>query len=160
MVALTAFFVNFRHVFYVLSFPFRQVHGVAAKLYSTFTLTDSAWAVLLSQNAHTWSRRRILTVQACFHATRAGSVTLGALGGSFIPESVIGLDFALTAFFFVLCLDMCRKHRQLAMPLVALVCAVIGNVFFGQAMLVAAMLLFVTFLVARYAVDAWRKRRA
>lgn len=159
-IALTAFLVNFRHVFYALSFPMRRVHGIGAKIYSTFTLTDSAWALTVSPEAQTWSRRRILTIQACFQIAWAGSVTLGAVGGSFIPEGVVGLDFALTAFFLVLCIDMCRHRKNVPVPIVALGCAVVGNLFFGSGMLVAAMLLFVAFLLARYAILNAVARRA
>jgi predicted branched-subunit amino acid permease len=57
----------------------------------------------------------------CFQITWAGSVTIiGALTGSFIPESVVGLNFALTAFFLVLCIDKCRTRKNLPVPLVAL----------------------------------------
>ncbi len=159
-VALTAFLVNFRHVFYALSFPMRRVHGIGAKIYSTLTLTDSAWALTTSREAQTWSRRRILTVQACFQITWAASVTIGALGGSFIPEGVVGLDFALTAFFLVLCIDMCRNRKNVPVPLVALGCAVVGNLFFNDGMLVAAMILFVAFLLARYSALKVMNRRA
>lgn len=71
----------------------------------------------------------------------AGSVTIGALGGSFTPESVVGLDFALTAFFLVLCIDMCRNRKNVPVPLVALGCAVVGNLLFSDGMLVAAIIL-------------------
>lgn len=131
-----------------------------AKIYSTFTLTDSAWALTTSPEAQAWSRRRILTIQACFQIAWAGSVTIGALGGSFIPESVVGLDFALTAFFLALCIDMCRNRKNVPVPLVALGCAVFGSLFFSGGMLVAAMLLFVTFLLARYAALKVVTRRA
>ncbi|WP_258060658.1 AzlC family ABC transporter permease [Arthrobacter sp. 4R501] len=51
-IAATAFLVNFRHVFYPLSFPLHRVHGRGAKVYSTFTLTDEAWALTASPEAH------------------------------------------------------------------------------------------------------------
>lgn len=108
----------------------------------------------------TWPAHSPLTIQACFQIAWAGSVTIGALGGSFIPDSVVGLDFALTAFFMVLCIDMCRNRKNVPVPLVALGRAVVGNLFFGEGMLVAAMLLFVTFLLARYAVLTVVTRRA
>ena len=37
-IALTAFLVNSRHVFYTLSFPLHQVTGAAGKTYSTFAV--------------------------------------------------------------------------------------------------------------------------
>ncbi len=44
-VALTTFVVNSRHAFYALSFPLHRVRGVLAKSYSTYTLSDEAYAV-------------------------------------------------------------------------------------------------------------------
>ncbi len=44
-IAVTAFLVNLRHVFYALSFPLHRVEGKAGKTYSTFALTDEAYAL-------------------------------------------------------------------------------------------------------------------
>jgi hypothetical protein len=55
---------------------------------------------------------------------------------------------------------MCRNRKNVPIPLVALGCAVIGNLFFSDGMLVAAMILFVTFLLARYAALKLVNRRA
>lgn len=156
-IAATAFLVNFRHVFYALSFPLHRVHGRGAKVYSTFTLTDEAWALTASPEANTWSRRRILAVQACFQVAWVGGVTAGSLGGALIPGTVVGLDFALTAFFLVLGMDAYRIRKSVPIPLVALVCAVAGNLVFGEGMLVAAMTMFVGFLILRYTLRG-RKR--
>lgn len=43
--AVTAFMVNFRHIFYGLTFPRYVVRGVVPKVYSTYALTDEAYAV-------------------------------------------------------------------------------------------------------------------
>ena len=37
---MTTFLVNFRHIFYALSFPLQRVHGRAGKAYSMYALTD------------------------------------------------------------------------------------------------------------------------
>src|SRR5699024_6863848 len=44
-VAVTSLLVNFRHVFYALSFPLHRVHGRGWRAYSTFALTDEAYAL-------------------------------------------------------------------------------------------------------------------
>ncbi|PTH84039.1 hypothetical protein C9J60_35330 [Streptomyces sp. A244] len=41
-IAVTAFLVQARHVFYALSFPLHRVRGGLAKTYSAFALTDEA----------------------------------------------------------------------------------------------------------------------
>jgi 4-azaleucine resistance transporter AzlC len=152
-IAVAAFLVNFRHVFYALSFPLHRVHGAAGKAYSTFALTDEAYAVTARPEAATWSRARILWLQAFVHLFWVGSVTLGALGGSLIPSDVAGLDFAVTALFVVLGIDAFRARRDIPTPLVAVACAVVGNVVFGDRMLVAAMGMFTAFLLAEYVVS-------
>lgn len=159
-IAATAFLVNFRHVFYALSFPLHRVHGRGAKIYSTFTLTDEAWALTASPEAQTWTRRRILAIQACFQVAWLFGVTAGALGGTFIPEGIVGLDFALTAFFLILGIDAYRIRRSVPIPLVAFGCALIGHLVFGEGMPVAAMTTFVVFLLARYAIKRRRSHHA
>jgi 4-azaleucine resistance transporter AzlC len=150
-VAAAAFLVNFRHVFYAMSFPLHRVPGVAAKAYSTFALTDEAYALTARPEAQHWSRARILGLQAFVHAFWAGSVTLGALGGTLIPPEVKGLDFAVTALFLVLGIDAFRAGRDVPAIVVAIACALVGHAVFGEQMLVAAMAMFTLFLLARYA---------
>jgi 4-azaleucine resistance transporter AzlC len=150
-VAAAAFLVNFRHVFYAMSFPLHRVPGVAAKAYSTFALTDEAYALTARPEAQHWSRARILGLQAFVHAFWAGSVTLGALGGTLIPPEVKGLDFAVTALFLVLGIDAFRAGRDVPAIVVAIACALVGHAVFGAQMLVAAMAMFTLFLLARYA---------
>ena len=100
--------------------------------------------------AQTWSRARILWLQAFVHAFWVGSVTLGALGATLIPPSVKGLDFAVTALFLVLGIDAFRARRDVPGAVVAVAFAVAGHVVFGEQMLVAAMAMFTLFLLARY----------
>jgi 4-azaleucine resistance transporter AzlC len=154
-VAAAAFLVNFRHVFYALSFPLHRVPGVAPKAYSTFALTDEAYAVTARPDARAWSGERILWLQAFVHMFWVGSVTLGALGGTLLPP-VAGLDFAVTALFVVLGIDAFRARRDVPAAIVAVACALIGHVVFGEQMLVAAMGLFTLYLLARYVITSRR----
>ena len=151
-IASTAFLVNFRHAFYALSFPLHRVQGRAAKAYSTFALTDEAWALTSSSVAQGWSSRRILALQSSFHLGWTVSVTTGALAGSLIPESVVGLDFAMSAFFLVLTIEAFRVRRSIPLPIIALVCALVAHLMFGDGMLPAAMGSFVAVLVLVYLV--------
>src|SRR5215469_7681649 len=80
-IALTAFLVNSRHVFYALSFPLHRVQGKAGKVYSTFALTDEAYALTASDTARSWPDSRILWLQASTRAYWvAGATTCSALG--------------------------------------------------------------------------------
>lgn len=146
-IAGTAFLVNFRHAFYALSFPLHRVHGGVPKAYSTFALTDEAWALTASPLAQGWSRRRILALQSTFHASWVASVTIGALAGRLIPESIVGLDFAMSAFFLILTMEAYRVRRNVPLPIIALVCALASYLLFGDGMLPAAMGSFVLIVV-------------
>lgn len=159
-IAITAFMVNFRHVFYSLSFPLHRVRGRGAKAYSTYTLTDEAYALTTSPAAQTWSRRRIMTMQALIQAYWVGSCLVGVIGGSFIPDSVKGLDFAITALFLVLGMEAYRGRHDLLAAAVAVGCALVGHLAFGESMLVFALPVFAAFLVARFAVIRRRGDRA
>jgi 4-azaleucine resistance transporter AzlC len=159
-IAAAAFLVNFRHVFYALSFPLHRVHGIAGKAYSTFALTDEAYAVTTRPDATTWSRARILWLQAFVQMFWVGSVTLGAVGGTLVPPGVTGLEFAVTALFVVLGIDAFRVRRDVPTTLVAVVCAMAGHVVFGEQMLVAAMGMFAAFLLVKYAIVRRLRRRA
>ncbi|MEU3616473.1 AzlC family ABC transporter permease [Streptomyces sp. NPDC006872] len=159
-IAATAFLVNFRHVFYALSFPLHRVHGRGAKVYSTFTLTDEAWALTTGPQAQHWSRRRILTIQGALQVMWVSAVTVGALAGTLIPDGVVGLDFAVTAFFLVLTIDAFRVRRSVPPPVIALLCALGSYLLFGDGMLVAAMTAFVAMLLIRYALTRVKRRGA
>src|SRR5215475_1493272 len=107
-IALTAFLVNSRHVFYALSFPLRQVKSRAGKAYGTFALTDEAYALTAGDAPRSWPSRRILWLQASIHADWVTGATTGAALGAVIPAHVAGLNFAMTALFAVLAIDAFR----------------------------------------------------
>ncbi len=160
-VALTAFLVNIRHVFYALSFPLHRVRGRASKTYSTFALTDEAFALTTGEQARSWPGGRILWLQVFMHLYWAGSATAGALLGSLIPESVRGLDFALTALFTVLALDAIRDRRgDLPTPALALLSALAARLAFPDQLLPAAFGLFTAGLLARHFVAERRRAHA
>lgn len=156
-IASTAFLVNFRHAFYALSFPLHRVRGLGLRAYSTFALTDEAWALTSSSVAQQWSGRRILALQSTFHLAWVSSVTIGGLAGNLIPDSVVGLDFAMSSFFLVLALEAFLVRRSAPLPIVALVCSVVSYLLFGDGMLPAAMGSFITIIVVRFYV---RRHRA
>ncbi|WP_244189168.1 hypothetical protein [Streptomyces incarnatus] len=77
------------------------------------------------------------------HLYWAGGATAGALLGSLIPESVHGLDFALTALFTVLALDAVRDRRDdLPTTLLALLGALAARLLLPGSLLLAAFALF------------------
>ncbi|MGW1270850.1 AzlC family ABC transporter permease [Streptomyces sp. NPDC002491] len=160
-IALSALLVNVRHVFYTLSFPLHRVKGRLGKAYSTYAMCDEAYALITGGQARTWSSRRILWLQFFLHLYWAGSSAAGALLGFLIPDSVTGLDFALTALFTVLALDAVRDLRgDVPTPVLAVLSALAARLLFPGQMLLAAFTLFTTALVARHLTTSRKPRHA
>lgn len=157
-VASTTLIVNLRHVFYALSFPLDRVRGPLAKAYSTFALTDEAYAVTAAE-PRSWTSRRILLLQLIFQIAWVSGATVGALVGTALPvERLQGLDFALTALFVVLAIDAYRARPEPLPALVAAGCAVVAWALVPDQLLVWAFLGYTTFLVCRMLLS--RRREA
>lgn len=158
VVASTTLIVNLRHVFYALSFPLDRVNGVLAKVYSTYALTDEAYAVT-SVESRDWTSRRILLVQLIFQVAWVSGATIGALAGSALPiEKVQGLDFALTALFVVLAIDAYRVRPEPLLALGAAGCAVVAWLLVPEQMLVWAFVGYTALLIGRLGLE--RRRSA
>lgn len=150
-VALTTLIVNSRHVFYALSFPLHRVRGVPGKLYSSYVLSDEAYAVAVCPAAEGWTSRQILTMQAGLHLTWTVSAGVGGLLGAALPiERVQGLEFALTALFIVLAIDAYRQHPDRLTALIAVVCAVLAWLLAPGQLLVWAFAAFTALLLVRF----------
>ncbi|WP_275467517.1 AzlC family ABC transporter permease [Streptomyces noursei] len=160
-IALTAFLVNVRHVFYALSFPLDKVSGRLARAYSTFALNDESYALATGQQARSWSGARLLWLQVLMQAYWVGGATAGALLGSVVPDTVTGLDFALTALFTVLALDAVRERRgDLPTPLLALLSALIARLIVPGQLMLGAFALFTGALLVRHFVTRSRPSHA
>ncbi|MGH3354118.1 MAG: AzlC family ABC transporter permease [Nocardioides sp.] len=159
-IAVSTLLVNFRHVFYAISFPLHRVPGGWWKAYSTFALTDEAYAITATPESAGWSRTRIVSIQAFFHVAWVLCVAAGAGMGSLIPPQVVGLDFAVTALFVVLGIEAYKVRRSVPMPALALGCAIVAALISPANMLLIAMGMFGAALVCSYAVSVRMSRRA
>jgi 4-azaleucine resistance transporter AzlC len=149
-VAATTLIVNLRHVFYALSFPLDRVNGRLAKVYSTYALTDEAYAVT-SAEPRAWTSRRILLVQLIFQVAWVSGATIGALAGSALPiERVQGVDFALTALFVVLAIDAYRVRPVPFLAAGAAACAVLAWLAVPEQMLVWAFVGYTAIVIGRF----------
>lgn len=159
-VATTALLVNARHVFYTLSFPLHRVTGRAGRAYSTFALTDEAYALTTTAEARDWPGGRVLWLQGFMHLYWVLSATAGALLGSLVPGSVRGLDFALTALFAVLAVDTLRGRADPPTPALGLLAALAARLLFPTQLLPAAFVLFSAALLVRHAITRRRSAHA
>ncbi len=149
-IALTAFLVNFRHVFYAFTFPLHVVRNRFARAYSVYTLVDEAYAVTAA-NPRGWTSWRLVSMQAAFQFYWVGGGLTGVLLGSMLPARIEGLEFALCALFVTLTLDACRSRDGVPSLLLAALSFSIAVVVAPHAALFVGLLLFIATLVARYA---------
>lgn len=148
-VALTAFLVNFRHVFYAFTFPLHVVRNRFARAYSVYTLVDEAYAVTAA-NPRGWTSWRLVSMQAAFQCYWVGGGLTGVLLGSLLPARIEGLEFALCALFVTLTLDACRSRDGVPSLLLAALSFSIAVVVAPHAALFVGLLLFIATLVVRY----------
>ena len=110
-VAVTILFVNFRHVFYGLSFV-DAFSKMKEKPYMIFALTDETYSVLCGCRNEDMdaSHRDSWFMIALFNQLYwvAGSV-IGVALGNIIPADLTGIDFSMTALFVVILLEQILK---------------------------------------------------
>ena len=142
-IALTTLFVNFRHVFYGLSFPLRKIKSAPARLYAIHSLTDEAYALTAS---HLGDKRLtgpvVLSINLLCQLYWVGGVTVGAFVGKALPFDTDFLGFALPALFVTLAIDAYRQSNYPTLGLAALACGLIGASWCGKYMLITALSLF------------------
>ncbi|TRX60444.1 AzlC family ABC transporter permease [Corynebacterium hiratae] len=149
--ALTGFMVNFRHIFYGLTFPRDQISVRLGRAYSTYALTDESYAVLSTfpRNLQP-SGAFVFTVQLYCQVLWVGSGIVGAVAGQAIPPSVKGLEFALVALFIVLAIDSFQNNKDYSLPLSAAVLGILAGFLFPGQLLMVALSAYFVLLVVRY----------
>lgn len=155
--AITGFMVNFRHIFYGLTFPREAIPTRVGRAYSTYALTDESYAVASSHPPGALGGVRVLTIQVVCQALWVIPGILGALLGQVIPADIRGMEFALTALFIVLAWESFGNNRDLSLPLLAGSLAVVTALVMPEQMLMVALVLYFLILVVRF---RWLEARA
>ena len=150
-IALMAFLMNRRQVFYSLTFvdEFREMGK--KMLYMIHTMTDETYAVNLTLDSKGKEKEDtmflIALLSRCYWMI--GAVTGGILG-QVIPFDLKGIDFCMTALFIIIFIDQWEKADNhlpaLAGLAVALICLItIGerNFILPSLLIISGMLLVV-----------------
>lgn len=138
--AFTTLFVNFRHVFYGLSYPLRQIRSRLARLYSIHALTDEAYALLSSPRCQNFPGARVFWTGLLCQIYWVTGVTAGALVGSTLPWDLSWMGFTLTALFVVLAIDvLADAMRPGTLLLIALAAVAAGSFVSRESMMIVAM---------------------
>lgn len=155
--AVTGFLVNFRHIFYGLTYPRHRIHNPLARVYATYALTDEVYAITspfgadgVDRDGRPVSGARLSTITFFCQSAWVFSGVLGALFGSAVQIELEGLDFALTALFVVLAYEAFANNRDFSLPVVAVALGVLSALFFPGQMLLIALIAYFVFLLARF----------
>lgn len=146
--AVTGFMVNFRHIFYGLTFPRDLVRGGAGRAYSTYALTDESYAIASARRPR--SGVQVLTIQAFCQSMWVLPGIVGALVGEVIPAGIQGMEFALVALFVVLAWETFRNNRDLSLVLIAGGLAVLVGLMAPASLLMIALSAYFLLLLGRY----------
>lgn len=149
-IAVTVFAVNFRHVFYPLSFPISAVTPGIPRAYSTYAMIDEAYATYVLLPREKLSSARMVTGQLLMQAYWVGGGLFGVALATLLPEPIEGFEFALVALFIVMTLDAARTRREIPSVVLAGLSVALAMTAFPGAEVLAALLTFSALLVARY----------
>lgn len=142
----TTFVVNLRHVLMssALAVYLRAAHRGLLSLFA-YGVTDESFAVNLPRfNDNNWSLPKALVVNHAANIVWLISTVAGGIGGRFIPEEVLGIDYALMAMFICLLIYQIRKLIHLLTAVIAgltavgLALLIPGNTYIVIASIVAA----------------------
>ncbi|MGC2865441.1 AzlC family ABC transporter permease [Corynebacterium glutamicum] len=147
--AVAGFMVNFRHIFYGLTFPRYRIKSGAGRAYSTYALTDESYAIVSARPPGDISGTRVLTIQILCQALWVIPGIIGALVGQVLPDDLKGMDFALTALFVVLAWEAFKNNKDYSLPLFAVVLALVSGVVAPEQMLVIALTTYFVILLLR-----------
>jgi 4-azaleucine resistance transporter AzlC len=145
-IIVTTFVVNLRHVLMssAIAVYLKAAHRGLLALYA-YGVTDESFAVNLPRfNSRNWSLGRALVVNHAANLTWFASTVAGGIGGRFIPQGALGIDYALIAMFICLLIYQIRKWIHLLCAVIAgttaagLALAIPGNAYIVIASMIAA----------------------
>lgn len=153
-VALTTLAVNFRHIFYGLSFPLARLRSRPQKAYGIFALTDETYGITSTGAGSRLDGFGITVLQVISHCWWVGGAALGALIGQVVPSGITGFEFALTAMFVTLAVDAVRASRDFGLVAAALVAAalayLVDHFVLDESFLFVGLLLYLGWVTLGY----------
>lgn len=151
-IAITTLLVNFRHVFYGLTYPLEVFKHPLQKLYIVFAMIDEAFAVVMGLPRKEHDPKLLGWIHVGLHLSWVSGSLLGAVFGSQLLGGLKGLDFVLIAVFAVLSLDAWQLNKDKKTLALAVGCALVGMLAGHRQMMLVAMSLFAGVLVIRHQV--------
>ena len=146
---LLSILVNARHMFYGLGLLSKYKGLGAARIPLVYTLTDETFSLLstIEPPDNVDRKKFYLSVSLLTYGYWALSTLLGGVLGKALTLDLTGIDFALTALFVVLFLEQWKKRENRSAGLIGLACAAVALFFFGDDLVIPAMVLILAALL-------------
>lgn len=130
---LLAFIVNARHLFYGLAMLDKFKGMGKKKIYLIYGMCDETFTVNVAAKIPPdvdkgWFYFFVTLLNQIWWVC---GVSLGALGGRYVPFSIEGIDFVLTALFITIFLDQMREKAHLVPGIIGLLCSLFCLFIFG-----------------------------
>lgn len=146
---LLALLVNIRHIFYGIALLGKYRNIGAKKNFMIFSLADEAFSINVAAQPHPevdagWYYFFVNLL--CYSYWQLACFS-GHLLGAWLPDNIIGLDFVLTALFFVLFLNQWKKKENRKNLLIGVCATALSLLFVSRAQfLLVAMILIVVLI--------------
>lgn len=154
-IAATVFALNFRHVFYPLSFPIQVIKPGMRRAYSIYAMIDEAYATYVLMPPEKLTSTRMLTGQLLMQAYWVSGGLVGVSVASLLPAPIEGFEFALVSLFIVMALDAARSKREIPSVVLAGLSVTVAMLAFPGTELIMALAIYTVTLIVRY---FWAKR--
>ncbi|MFC0180218.1 AzlC family ABC transporter permease [Thorsellia kenyensis] len=149
-IALATLIINFRHIFYGLSFPIDSVKTPFKRIYAMFALTDETYSLLASKNHKKRPENYIFAVQFINQSYWILGTVIGLALHAVLTGPIKGIEFVLTALFIVLTQEhFYRKVVNLSLIL-GLVAALAAFFILPNQFLSIAISIFLIFLCVHH----------
>ncbi len=145
---LLALLVNVRHLFYGISMIPRYTYRHIGKFFQIYTMADEAFSIQSSLPEDTSNKTYLLIGVLCYSYWQIATFA-GFLIGSALIKQIEGLDFVLTALFFVLFLQR-WEHKSSRTYLSVGACATTFSLIFlpkSQFVLFAMILILIVIML-------------
>lgn len=150
-VFILAMMVNLRHLFYGISLLPKYKNLGLKKYFMIFSLSDETFTINVASKIKegidpSWFYFFVSLLDYLYWNTAS---IIGFILASKIPNNIKGIDFVLTALFYVLFLNQWEVKKNRTYLLLGLVCTTFALVLVGktQFLLVAMLLLFACIMI-------------
>jgi 4-azaleucine resistance transporter AzlC len=141
---LLALLVNIRHIFYGISMLDR-FKGLKGKAFMIFGMADEAFSINVANEVPQDvdpSTFYLMTTGLCYLYWQLSCLS-GHLLSVFIPDSIKGFDFVLTALFFVMFLNQWKTKDNRSYLLLGVVSTLIALMLFGKSQFLLGSMVFI-----------------